>query len=140
MKYRKLGARRDGLSTDGVFPSSCFYPTCVAASFAERCDNAFVGARIPGLSCHSMCKKPSRGTSAATARPFMKTIQTSDGTCRDHLLPQVVLVLSYRAIPGSDSLVLAHQDLLSNLVQQSGKYVISEESKEIGRASCRERV
>lgn len=43
----------------------------------------------------------------------------SDRTGCQHLLAQVVLVLPDRAVPRLDGLVLAHQDLLCNLVQQS---------------------
>lgn len=42
-----------------------------------------------------------------------------DGTSGKHLLAQVVLVLANRAVPRLDRLVLAHQNLLCNLVQQS---------------------
>lgn len=48
-----------------------------------------------------------------------------DRSGRDHLLAQVVLVLADRAIPRLDRLVLAHQDLLRNLVQQSVKSPVS---------------
>lgn len=37
---------------------------------------------------------------------------------RDHLLPQVVLVLANAAVPSSDRLVLADHDVLGNLVKQ----------------------
>ena len=43
-----------------------------------------------------------------------------DGSGRHHLLPQVVLVLSDRAIPSADCLVLAYHDVLCDLVEQSG--------------------
>lgn len=43
----------------------------------------------------------------------------SDGARRNHLLPQVILVLRYCAIPRLDSLIFAHQYLFRNLVQQS---------------------
>ena len=42
-----------------------------------------------------------------------------DSTGANHLLPQVVLVLTNGAIPPSHSLVLAHHDVLGNLVEQS---------------------
>jgi len=41
----------------------------------------------------------------------------SNSTGGNHLLPQVILVLTDRAIPWLDSLVLAHQNLLGNLVK-----------------------
>ena len=37
----------------------------------------------------------------------------------DHLLPQVVLVLGNAAVPPGDGLVLAHHDVLGDLVEQS---------------------
>lgn len=43
----------------------------------------------------------------------------SNGSCRNHLLPQVVLVIRNAAIPRFDGLVLTDQDLLRNLVKQS---------------------
>ena len=39
-------------------------------------------------------------------------------TSRNHLLAQVVLVLADRAIPLLDGLVLAHENLFRNLVEQ----------------------
>jgi len=43
-----------------------------------------------------------------------------DCTSRHHLLPQMILVFSNAAIPSTDCLVLAHQNILGNLVEQSG--------------------
>lgn len=43
---------------------------------------------------------------------------SSDRTSSKHLLAQIVLVVSNRASPRLDRLVLAHQNLLSDLVQQ----------------------
>jgi hypothetical protein len=42
-----------------------------------------------------------------------------DCTHGHHLLPQVVLVLSNRAIPFTDRLVLAHHDIFCDFVKQS---------------------
>jgi hypothetical protein len=42
-----------------------------------------------------------------------------DCTSGLHLLPQVVLVLSDRAIPSADGLVLAYHDVFRDLVEQS---------------------
>lgn len=42
-----------------------------------------------------------------------------DGTGRNHLLAEMVLVLADAAIPGLDGLVFAHENLLGNLVEQS---------------------
>jgi len=36
-----------------------------------------------------------------------------------HLLPQMVLIFSNRAVPSPNSLVLAHHNVLGNLVEQS---------------------
>ena len=46
--------------------------------------------------------------------------QSLDGAGRNHLLPQVVLVLRDPAIPSADGLVLAHHDVLGDFVEQSG--------------------
>jgi hypothetical protein len=43
-----------------------------------------------------------------------------DSAGSDHLLPQVVLVLGNGSIPSADGLVLAHHDVLGDLVKQSG--------------------
>lgn len=48
---------------------------------------------------------------------------TSDSTRRNHLLPQVVLVLGDGAIPLPDRPVLADENLLGDLVEQSGRRV-----------------
>jgi hypothetical protein len=40
-----------------------------------------------------------------------------DSTGVNHFLPQVVLVLGYRAVPGLDRLVLAHENLLGDSVE-----------------------
>jgi len=42
-----------------------------------------------------------------------------DSTHGNHLLAEVVLVLSDRAVPSLDGLVLADHDVLSDLVEQS---------------------
>lgn len=42
-----------------------------------------------------------------------------DGTSCHHLLPQMIFVLSNGTWPFSDGLILAHHDVLSNLVEQS---------------------
>lgn len=42
-----------------------------------------------------------------------------DSTCLDHLLAEIVLVLSNTAIPSADGLVFTHHNILGNLVQKS---------------------
>ena len=42
-------------------------------------------------------------------------------TGRNHLLPEIVLVLSNIAIPPSNSLVLTHHDILCNFIEQSNE-------------------
>lgn len=42
-----------------------------------------------------------------------------DGTRRNHLLAEVVLVLGDGAVPGLDGLVVAHKNLLGNLVKET---------------------
>lgn len=46
-----------------------------------------------------------------------------NGTGLDHLLAEVVLVLTDRAVPPVDSLVLAHENVLRNLVEESGEWL-----------------
>lgn len=41
-----------------------------------------------------------------------------DLTHRDHLLAQVIFVISNRAVPPADRLVLAYHDILGDFVQQ----------------------
>lgn len=41
----------------------------------------------------------------------------SNLTHRNHLLPQIVLILSNRAIPSPNRLILAHHDILGNLIK-----------------------
>jgi hypothetical protein len=48
----------------------------------------------------------------------LRVHQTSlDGTSRNHLLAEIVLVFANAAIPLLNRLVLAHQNLLGNLVE-----------------------
>jgi hypothetical protein len=51
-----------------------------------------------------------------------KMMQASslDGTGSNHLLLQVLLVLADAAVPAGDGLVLAHHDVLGDLVEKSG--------------------
>lgn len=42
-----------------------------------------------------------------------------DGTGRNHLLAEVVLVLGDRAVPLLDGLLVAHENLLGNLVEET---------------------
>ena len=44
-----------------------------------------------------------------------------DGTGSNHPLLQVLLVLADAAVPAGDGLVLAHHDVLGNLVEESGR-------------------
>ena len=44
-----------------------------------------------------------------------------DGAGSNHLLLQVLLVLADAAVPAGDSLVLAHHDVLRDLVEESGR-------------------
>jgi hypothetical protein len=46
-----------------------------------------------------------------------------DGTGSNHLLLQVLLVLADAAVPAGDGLVLAHHDVLGDLVEESGKVI-----------------
>lgn len=48
-----------------------------------------------------------------------KSLTTLNSTGSQHFLPQVVLVVTNRTIPLGDSLVLTHQNLLGNLVEQT---------------------
>ena len=48
-----------------------------------------------------------------------------DGTSRNHLLAEVVLVGSDRVVPSANSLVLTDHDVLGNLVEQSIELPVS---------------
>lgn len=50
---------------------------------------------------------------------FSEALAQLHSTSVDHLLTQVVLVITDSAIPRLDALVLAHQNLFGNLVQKS---------------------
>jgi hypothetical protein len=53
-------------------------------------------------------------------------VETSlDGTGSNHLLLQVLLVLADAAVPAGDGLVLAHHDVLGDLVEESGRKCVS---------------
>lgn len=58
--------------------------------------------------------------SRIAALPTLAVFTNLDSTSGNHLLAQVVLVLADRAVPFLDSLVLAHENLLRNLVKQPG--------------------
>jgi hypothetical protein len=47
-------------------------------------------------------------------------VSISHGTGRKHLLAEVVLVFANGAVPLGNRLVLAHENLLRNLVKQPG--------------------
>lgn len=47
-----------------------------------------------------------------------------DGTSRNHLLAEVVLVLADRTIPQLDGLVVAHENLFGNLVEESAEVLV----------------
>jgi hypothetical protein len=69
---------------------------------------------FPGDSEILVCKKK------------VKRWETSlDGTGSNHLLLQVLLVLADAAIPAGDGLVLAHHDVLGDLVEESGRKCVS---------------
>ena len=63
------------------------------------------------------------------------TEESLDSASRKHLLPQVVLVLAYRAVPRLDGLVLAHQNLLRNLVEEPRKVISTQGEKREGRGT-----
>ena len=48
-----------------------------------------------------------------------------DGAGSNHLPLQVLLVLADAAVPASDGLVLAHHDVLGDLVEKSGGKKVS---------------
>ena len=48
-----------------------------------------------------------------------------DGAGSNHLPLQVLLVLADAAVPAGDGLVLAHHDVLGDLVEESGKKDVS---------------
>ena len=48
-----------------------------------------------------------------------------DGTGSNHPLLQVLLVLADAAVPAGDGLVLAHHDVLGDLVEESGRECVS---------------
>jgi hypothetical protein len=48
-----------------------------------------------------------------------------DSTGRLHLLPQVVLVFSDRAVPSTDRLVLTYHDVLGDLIEQSERTLVA---------------
>jgi len=45
---------------------------------------------------------------------------------RNHLLPQIILILSNRAVPSPNRLVLAHHDILGNFVKKSSTPSVNE--------------
>ena len=51
--------------------------------------------------------------------------KTLDGAGSNHLLLQVLLVRADAAVPAGDGLVLAHHDVLGNLVEESGNENVS---------------
>ena len=56
-------------------------------------------------------------------RPLVKA-RNLDGAGSNHLLLQVLLVLADAAVPAGDGLVLAHHDVLGDLVEESEKVVL----------------
>ena len=47
-----------------------------------------------------------------------------DGTSRNHLVTQVLLVLANGAVPAGEGLVLANHDVLGDLVEEPGSGVL----------------
>jgi hypothetical protein len=54
-----------------------------------------------------------------------KTKKNSNSSHREHLLSQMVLVITNRSVPSSNCLVFAHHNVLCDLVQQSSFSVLS---------------
>jgi hypothetical protein len=52
-------------------------------------------------------------------RITLETRKSSDGAGSNHLPLQVLLVLADAAVPAGDGLVLAHHDVLGDLVEES---------------------
>lgn len=107
-------------------------PSCACAAFRwlERNAGAFVvmllRARVPwtrtedALSSGRWARFQLRLGLTLPARIFWYgSTTTSDSTGRNHLLAQVVLVLGDGAVPRPDGPVLAHQDLLGDLVEEA---------------------
>lgn len=54
-----------------------------------------------------------------------RTTTSLDGAGSNHLLLQVLLVRADAAVPAGDGLVLAHHDVLGDLVEESGSEYVS---------------
>lgn len=55
-------------------------------------------------------------------RSCVRDEKSLDSTGSNHLLLQVLLVLADAAVPAGDGLVLAHHDVLGDLVEESERF------------------
>lgn len=57
--------------------------------------------------------------------PMLQRVASLDGAGSNHLLLQVLLVLADAAVPAGDGLVLAHHDVLGDLVEESRRQLLA---------------
>ncbi len=76
---------------------------------------------VPWLICSHLIPRTEAASVSAHPQPSLRVCL--DATSLQHLLPQVVLVVADTAVPPGHRLVLAHHDVLGNLVEQSNTFI-----------------